>query len=260
MTVSTGSGWAPAFPTGVALAKQYNGDPMEIWAPDVSEHHGTYFMYYAVSTFGSNNSAIGLATSPTAFPGSWTDKGLVFATKTSDVINAIDPNLLVDGAGRWWLTFGSFYSGIAQVRLDPATGRRLAGDTAAPVLLASRPDLPSHAIEAPSLIQRGRWYYLFTSFDLCCQGEASSYREMVGRSLTPNGPFYDETGRPMLDGGGTQIIGTHDTVIGPGGGSVIRDGRGWEMVYHYYDGLNQGVPHIALNRLVWDSAGWPHLV
>jgi len=248
-----------AFPHGVALAKQYNGNPMEIWAPDVSRHHGTYFMYYAVSSFGSNNSAIGLATSATAATGSWTDQGLVFATKTGDTINAIDPNLAVDSAGRWWLTFGSFWSGIAQIRLDPATGHRLAGDTAAPKLLASRPDLPSHAVEAPFLVQRGRWYYLFMSFDLCCQGEASSYREMVGRSLSPRGPFYDATGRALLDGGGTQIVGTHDTYIGTGGGSVVRDRHGYELVYHYYDGLAAGLPHLALNRLEFDNDGWPHL-
>lgn len=250
----------PAFPNGVALAKAYNGDPMEIWAPDVSKHRGTYFMYYAVSTFGSNHSAIGLATSPSAAPGTWTDRGLVFATTTTDVINAIDPNLLVDGAGHWWLTFGSFYSGIAQIPLDPTTGFRIAGDTSAPKVIASRPDLPSHAVEAPFEIHRGPWYYLFTSFDLCCQGEASSYREMVGRARTPGGPFLDATGRALLDGGGTQIIGTHDTVIGPGGGSFVRDRLGWEFVYHYYDGLNQGTPHLALNRLVWDADGWPHLV
>ena len=251
---------APAFPHGVPLATQYNGNAMEIWAPDVSRHHGVYFMYYAVSSFGSNNSAIGLATSPTAAPGTWTDHGLVYATKTGDTLNAIDPNLEVDHSGRWWLTFGSFWSGIAQIRLDPATGRRFSGDQAVPTILASRPDLPSHAVEAPVLIQRGRWYYLFTSFDLCCQGEASSYREMVGRSRNPDGPFFDATGRALLDGGGTQIVGTHDTIIGPGGGSVIWSGQGWEFVYHYYDGLNQGTPHLAINRLTWSEDGWPYLV
>jgi arabinan endo-1,5-alpha-L-arabinosidase len=249
----------PAFPHGVALAKAENGNPMEIWAPDVSKHGALYWMYYAASSFGTNSSSIGVATSPSAKPGTWTDHGLVFATTTTDVINAIDPNLSVDGAGHWWLTFGSFYSGIAQLRLDPATGKRIPGDTSAPRVIASRPDLPSHAVEAPVLIHRGRWYYLFDSFDLCCQGEASSYREMVGRSRHPSGPFVDRTGRPLLQGGGTEIVGTHDTVIGPGGASVIEDAHGWEIVYHYYNGLDGGVPRLALNRLVFDAAGWPYL-
>ena len=36
-----------------------------IWAPDISRVNGEYRLYYSVSTFGSNRSAIGLATSPT---------------------------------------------------------------------------------------------------------------------------------------------------------------------------------------------------
>jgi arabinan endo-1,5-alpha-L-arabinosidase len=248
----------PALPHGTALAAQYAGDPMEIWAPDVSRHRGTYWMYYAVSSFGSNNSAIGLATSRTAAPGSWTDQGLVFATKTGDDINAIDPNLFVDHAGRWWLSFGSFWSGVAQLPLDPGTGKLAAGPPA-PKIIASRPDHPTHAIEAPSLVEHGGWYYLFASFDYCCRGLESSYRIMVGRSRAPAGPFVDRAGRPMLDGGGTQIMGTHDEIIGPGGQSVVPDGRGVQIVYHYYDGTNAGTPHLALNQLVFDGAGWPHV-
>jgi arabinan endo-1,5-alpha-L-arabinosidase len=248
----------PAFPHGTALAAQYTGDPMEIWAPDVSRHGGTYWMYYAVSSFGSNNSAIGLATSHTAAPGSWTDRGLVFATKTGDDINAIDPNLFVDHAGRWWLSFGSFWSGIAQLPLDPHTGRLPAGAPAAKVI-ASRPDHPTHAVEAPSLIEHAGWYYLFVSFDYCCRGLESSYRIMVGRSRAPGGPYVDRAGRAMLDGGGTQVVGTHDEIIGPGGQSIVADGWGWQIVYHYYDGTNTGTPHLALNGLVFDAAGWPHL-
>ena len=250
----------PSFPQGTALAAQYAGDPMEIWAPDVSRDGGTYWMYYAVLSFGSNNSAIGLATSPTAAPGSWTDHGLVYATKTGDDINAIDPNLFVDRSGQWWLTFGSFWSGIAQLLLDARNGKPAPGSTAVPRVIASRPDHPTHAIEAPSLIAHGGWYYLFASFDYCCRGLESSYRIMVGRSRTVSGPYVDRSGRPMGNGGGTQVLGTHDEIIGPGGQSVVPDGSGFEVIYHYYDGLDAGTPHLALNDLVFDAAGWPHLV
>jgi arabinan endo-1,5-alpha-L-arabinosidase len=249
----------PAFPHGTALASKYAGDPMEIWAPDVSRHRGSYWMYYAVSSFGSNNSAIGLATSPTAAPGTWTDRGLVYATKSGDDINAIDPNLFVDPAGRWWLTFGSFWSGIAQLPLDPRTGKPSAA-TPQPRVIASRPDHPTHAVEAPSLVAHGGWYYLFASFDYCCRGMESSYRIMVGRSRAASGPFVDRSGRAMLEGGGTQVLGTHDEIIGPGGQSVVAERSGWQLVYHYYDGLSAGTPHLALNGLVFDRAGWPHVV
>jgi arabinan endo-1,5-alpha-L-arabinosidase len=40
----------------------------EMWAPDISFENGRWRMYYAVSTFGGNRSAIGLFTSPTLDP------------------------------------------------------------------------------------------------------------------------------------------------------------------------------------------------
>ena len=35
------------------------------WAPDIFFRNGTYYLYYAVSSFGRNNSAIGVATNTT---------------------------------------------------------------------------------------------------------------------------------------------------------------------------------------------------
>jgi arabinan endo-1,5-alpha-L-arabinosidase len=53
----------------------------DFWAPEVTYMNGLYYMYYAVSTFGSQVSAIGLATSPTLNPSQsgygWTDQGAV---------------------------------------------------------------------------------------------------------------------------------------------------------------------------------------
>ncbi len=59
------------------------------WAPDISFYNGKYHLYYAVSSFGSRNSAIGLATNGTLDPKSpkykWVDEGMVlrsFRTRT----------------------------------------------------------------------------------------------------------------------------------------------------------------------------------
>src|SRR3984885_8338128 len=58
------------------------GNIPNLWAPDISFFNGLWHLYYAGSSFGSNNSVIGLATTPTLDPRSpryhWTDRGLVF--------------------------------------------------------------------------------------------------------------------------------------------------------------------------------------
>ncbi|MFC7344745.1 arabinan endo-1,5-alpha-L-arabinosidase [Saccharopolyspora griseoalba] len=233
----------------------YNADG-DVWAPDISFHDGQYWMYYSASSFGSNHSAIGLATSPTGQPGSWQDRGVVHATTTADDHNAIDPNLLVDSQGRWWLSFGSFWTGIRMIRLDPATGMRAPGDQTVH-RLATRPQDP-HAVEAPAIVERDGMFYLFVSFGRCCQGVDSTYRIVVGRSTEPTGPYLDRSGTPMTEGGGTEVLASHDNVVGPGGQSVLGDSDGDLLVYHYYDADEGGAHELGINLLGWDR-GWPHV-
>ncbi|WP_213013782.1 arabinan endo-1,5-alpha-L-arabinosidase, partial [Paractinoplanes toevensis] len=114
-----------AFPNGASWTTAYTGGSANLWAPDISYRNGKYWMYYSASTFGSNHSAIFLATSTTGASGSWTNQGLVIESNTSDNFNAIDPNLYVDPSGNWWLSLGSFWTGIKQVQLNASTGKRL---------------------------------------------------------------------------------------------------------------------------------------
>lgn len=248
--------WSAAgqvLPGGATWATAYGGWN-DLWAPDVSYHNGVYWLYYAVSTFGSNHSAIGLATSTSAAPGSWTDRGLVYDSQTTSDYNAIDPALLVDATGRWWLSFGSFWSGIKMIQIDPSTGKQLASNTTR-YSIAQRPS--PDAIEASYIYQHSGYYYLFTSFDYCCRGTSSTYRIMVARAASPTGPYVDENGVSATSGGGTQILGTHGYVIGPGGQTVMADSDGDVLVYHYYDGNLGGTAQLGLNHLSWGSAGWP---
>ncbi len=93
-----------------------------IWAPDISEHNGTFYLYYSVSQFGRNNSAIGVATNETLNPEDadfeWVDQGIVVQSVPGrDMWNAIDPNLAFDDNGTPWLSFGSFWMGLKIVKL-----------------------------------------------------------------------------------------------------------------------------------------------
>jgi len=240
-----------AFPSGASWTTAYTGGSANLWAPDISYHNGKYYLYYAASTFGSNHSAIFLATSGTGAAGSWSNQGLVIESATGDTFNAIDPNLYVDTSGRWWLSLGSFWSGIKQVQLNASTGKRL--DTT----IRSIAGRGGGAIEAPFLFHHGSYYYLYVSFDLCCKGAASTYRIMVGRSTSVTGPFVDKNGTAMTGGGGSEILAGHGSVHGPGGQSVFTDTDADVLVYHYY--ADNGTAKLGINLLGYDASGWPYV-
>jgi arabinan endo-1,5-alpha-L-arabinosidase len=240
------------FPNGASWTTSYTGGSANLWAPDITYRNGQYYLYYSASSFGSQKSAIFLATSTTAAPGSWTNRGLVLASSSSNNYNAIDPNLFVDSSGKWWLTFGSFWSGLKMIALDPSSGLRSSSDTSVRAI-ASRSG--STAIEAPFLFKHGNYYYLWVSWDLCCKGASSTYRIMVGRSTSPTGPFVDRNGTAMTSGGGTQVLAGRGSIHGPGHQAVLADNDADVLVYHYYN--DSGAPKLGINLIGYDTAGWP---
>jgi arabinan endo-1,5-alpha-L-arabinosidase len=239
------------FPGGASWTSTYTGGSRNLWAPDISYRNGQYWLYYAASTFGSNRSAIFLATSTSGNAGTWTHRGPVIESRTSDDFNAIDPDLVVDDQGRWWLSFGSFWSGIKLIELTPSTGLR--SDST----MRSIAGRGGGAIEAPDIVKRGSYYYLFVSFDLCCRGASSTYRVMVGRSGSITGPYADRNGVAMTSGGGTEILAGQGSVHGPGHQDVLADNDGDVLTYHYY--ADNGASLLGINLLARDSAGWPYL-
>ncbi|MFJ8080954.1 arabinan endo-1,5-alpha-L-arabinosidase [Streptomyces sp. NPDC096205] len=242
-----------AFSTRPAWWSTYSSVP-EAWAPDISYQGGKYLMYYSVSKFGTNTSAIGLAGSSTGQPGSWTDYGIVHSSSSSSDYNAIDPNLFVDSDGKWWLSFGSWWTGIKMIQINPSTGKQLSTNTTR-YSLASRPS-GTKAVEAPFVVKRNGYYYLFASYDVCCQGTGSTYKVKVGRATSVTGPYYDKNGVALMNNGGTPVLESHGSVIGPGGQSIMADADGDLIVYHYYDGNDNGTPKLGINLLNW-SSGWP---
>jgi arabinan endo-1,5-alpha-L-arabinosidase len=232
-------------------------DVQNLWAPDVIEHAGEYFLYYSASTFGSNTSVIGLATNQTLDPSSadyrWVDRGLVARSSPEDDYNAIDPSVIVDTEGRPWMAFGSFWSGIRMLELEWPNGTP-APDPAEPLRLADR-FVPPNAVEAPALMYRGGWYYLFVSFDFCCQGLSSTYKIAVGRAREVTGPYFDRLGTPLAHGGGTVILSEREDMFGPGGQSVY----GGMLVHHFYDRRANGDFRLGLRRLEWEVGDWPRV-
>jgi len=220
---------------------------LDVWAPKLFQHRGRFWLMYSISTFGKNVSAIGLASALTPDAADWRDEGLVLKSQASDDFNAIDPDVLVAEDGRLWFSYGSFWGGIRLSQLDPQTLRPI-GET---VFVARHPA----GIEAPTLIARGPWYYLFVSWDKCCQGVNSSYNIRVGRARTPTGPFLDKQGLDMMQGGGSLVEKGGARWKGPGHQDVFGD----TLVRHAYDGLNQGKPRLRMSELKWTPEGWPAL-
>ena len=244
-----------------------------LWAPDVSFFKGKYHLYYSYSVFGLNTSGIALATNVTLDQTSpqyrWHDEGMVLTSTASDDFNAIDPNIVLDKKGRPWLSFGSFWSGIKMRRVDASTGKlynkdrrlyALASRRKPEIAEPAKPGLPANwqAIEAPFIIRHEGYFYLFVSFDLCCRGARSTYRIMVGRSRSVTGPYEDSDGKPMIDGGGTQVLAGNSRWLGPGGQSILQQGGDDSLVFHAYD-ADTGKPALQVSTITWKD-GWPHAV
>jgi len=227
-----------------------------LWAPELIEHDGTWYLYYSASTFGTNTSVIAVATNTTLDPDdpdyAWVDGGPVIASSGQDDFNAIDPGIAIDDDGTPWMAFGSFWSGIRMVPLEWPSGLR--SDDEEPLRLAQRDSGPD-AIEAPYLVEHEGEWFLFVSIDTCCRAADSTYKIAVGRADSPQGVFVDRDGVPLLNGGLTVLLESEGDRIGPGGQSVF-DGL---MALHYYDAAINGQPQLGLIEIQWDDEGWPVL-
>jgi len=223
---------------------------LDVWAPDLQAFNGRIWCYYCVSEFGKNNSAIGLKSCTSIATGDWRDDGVIITSKAGvDTYNALDPNLTVDANGVPWLAFGSWFDGIHVVQLDPSTMK----PTGTYYSIANR----ANGIEAANIVYYSGYYYLFVSIDKCCLGVNSTYKIAYGRSKNITGPYLDQSGVSMSNGGGTVLDAGGPRWKGPGGQDVYQNGAAWIIVRHAYDANNAGTPTLLISDLYWDTNGWP---
>ena len=259
------------FPGEPAWAKQvapsFNG---HLWAPDISVHDGKYYLYYSVSAFGKNTSAIGVTINRTLDPDSpdykWEDQGIVLRSVPGrDLWNAIDPNLVIGSDGVPWLSFGSFWGGLKLVKLapgltalaEPQEWHSIAKRERS-VLVADDQAGPAE-IEAPFIFHKGDYYYLFVSWDKCCRGTDSTYKMVVGRATQVTGPYLDKTGRDLAAGGGSLLLAGNADWAGVGHNSTYTfDGKDY-LVFHAYENADHGLQKLKIAELTWDDAQWPQV-
>ena len=238
------------------------------WAPDIAFFNGRYNLYYACSSWGTINSAVGLVTSPSLSSPVWTDQGKViqsnpnFATTTNTDLtayNCIDPSNMVDINGTVWMSFGSYSDGILIMQLDPSTGKRFTSTSPIYRVANNGPVFFSNTEEGSCLYQHGGYYYLFVNFGGCCDGVNSTYNIRVGRSTSVTGPYFDKAGINMTNGGGTMVLESTARYIGPGHAAIMNDnGTNW-FTFHYYDGNYNGNATVGMMKLNWTDDGWPAL-
>ena len=252
------------FPAGMPhwIKQKIPGD-IGLWAPDISYFQGEYHVYYNASLLHTQQTVIGLATNTTLDPSNpdykWIDRGEVLESRPGDDFNALDPTILVDADNSVWMTYGSYFSGIHQRQLDPVTGMLLSSNPRR-YDLANRPGVLHNPIEGASLIRRGKYYYLFVSVDYCCESNnaENNYKQAVGRSMSPHGPFVDEAGTAMLAGGGTVLLQGNGTWNAPGGGTAFFDSDRGEslIIFHAHNLQKDNTPYQWVKSLKWEN-DWP---
>ena len=225
-------------------------------APDVIKIGDRYLVSYSSGfpgTEGKTRGNIITMWTKTLDPESpdfgYSDPMLVAWAEADEDCWAIDPAFLMGPDGRLWCSYGTYFGAIRICELDPKTGDRMPGDVATDVAIDC---------EATAMMYRNGWYYLLATHGTCCDGVNSTYNIVVGRSRNPRGPYVDNVGRDMMEGGGKMVLSAGNRVTGPGHfGHFIVDEGVERMSCHYEADMDlSGRSVLAINALQWRD-DWP---
>ncbi len=224
-------------------------------APDIIHIGNRYYIYIARNVGAQPRAEINMIWTMSLDPNSpdykWEEGGVVVSSDGIEDCNAIDPGLFLDPVnGKLWLTYGSYFGFIRLVELDPNTGKR-ANPNDQPLDLAIN-------CEASTMMFHDGWYYLLATHGSCCRGADSGYNIRVGRAQSVFGPFLDNMGVGMLQGGGKLFVGSGGRVVGPGHFGLLDRGDGLQKFScHYEADLDRGGASVLdIRPLLWQD-GWP---
>ncbi len=273
------------------------------WAPHIKKVGNKYRLYYSVvvtnpivgtdpNTSWTERAFIGLAESDDLATNQWVDKGMVVCSEPDGVrsynrsgpndwsgyfkFNAIDPTFIVTPQGDHWLIYGSWHSGIAALKLNPATGipDKLETIDDYGVRIAGRGNVNDNrwqALEGPEIIynEATGYYYLFLAYD-----ELSvAYNTRVARSQNITGPYVGIDGSNVTNGAECWPMLTHPYSfsghtgwVGISHCSVFQNPETKEWFYASQGRLPPDVPGINVSNAVmmghvkqihWTEDGWP---
>lgn len=209
------------------------------WAPCVKKVGNKYRLYYSIvvtdpivgtSTDYSwtERAFIGLAETDDLATNNWVDRGMVVCSEPDGVrsynrsgandwnayfkFNAIDPSFVETPEGDQWLIYGSWHSGIAALKLNPATGKpdKLETIDDYGIRIAGRGYVNTNrwqALEGAEIAYNAEtgYYYLFLAYD-----ELSvAYNTRVCRSRNITGPYEGMDGADVTNGAECFPVLTH---------------------------------------------------
>ena len=258
-------------PDALPVKPSWASRTQDFWAPHVSEHAGTFYLYYSAkpdAALTDTTRGLCLAVARGTRPeGPFTDIGRPLQCGPSFV--NIDPMDFDDPrTGKRLLYWGS---GFGPIKVQELAADRISfASGSEPIdLIPALPDADSteyqRLVEGAWVTYRAPFYYMFYSGDNCC-GPRAHYAVMVARSRSATGPF--ETLAQATGERSSVILERSGVWVAPGHNSVIRDAAGddW-LVYHAVDARRpRSKPSDDINtrrvmlmdRLVYRD-GWPRV-
>ena len=222
-----------------------------LWAPDIEFINGRYVLYYSMSAWGGEwTCGIGVAVASKP-EGPFVDKGMLFRSNEIGAQNSID-QFYIEEDGHKYLFWGSF-RGIYAIELSEDGLSLKKG--------AEKKQIAGTAFEGTYIHKRGNYYYFFASIGTCCEGVNSTYQLVVGRSQSLFGPYFDKTGKSMMDNGYSLVIGSNTRFVGNGHCSeIVQDDNGNDWIfYHGIDTKNPRGRVLMLDQIKWDKEDWPYV-
>lgn len=261
-------------PVGDALPAKpkWASQTQDFWAPHVSYHDGTYFLYYSAKpdiALVDKKSGLCLAVATAVRPeGPFTDIGKPLIC--GDGFINIDPMAYDDPAtGKRLLYWGSGFGPIkvqelAKDRVSFAPGSKPID--LVDVIRNEDPDNYQRLVEGAWITNYNGYYYLFYSGDNCC-GPQAHYAVMVARSRNATGPFQPKAEANLS--ANSVILEADNRWIAPGHNAVILDDRGrYRILYHAVDSRRVREKStddvnsrrvMLVRELTWVN-GWPQLL
>lgn len=220
-----------------------------VFAPDLIEHEGRYFLYipFIPSAWGDeriDDAQIWVITAEHP-AGPWSEP--VF----TGISGAIDPGHVVGDDGTRWL----FVNGIRRCRLD-ASGLRAVSELEPAYDGWAYPDewiTEAYALEGPKFFRRDGWTYLVSAVG-GTGGPATGHMVIVARSRSVDGPWRNAPGNPVA-----RTRSADESWWSRGHATILEgtDGRWWMVSHGYEKRFRTLGRQTLLEPIEWTDDGWP---